>query len=324
MADMQGIILIKPAYQSITSWHKNIYRVKSNNKWGLCDENGQLISECKYDSIDVLINGKAKITLVNPLNIAQVLTGYINSEGEVLYEQKIEQLDGLFIVQQYGRWGIVDSDNKSIIQSVYEDVKPWSESLYRIKQNQKWGIINITTNEYLKNPEYDYISELVSGVAKVSYVGVESHIDVTGQEVLQEKVELQSGLLKTKKSGKWGIIREDGTEVIAHKYDEIGSFRGRLIGVINKRITKLDAYYDYPIYVSGKYIYSLENNKKVYFSIGGVNCYLAKAILPRIGVTIQQLRDNCGVCDKLAFSNLIVSKQNYEIRYLKDNQLTRP
>ena len=47
------------------------------------------------------------------------------------------------------------------------------------------------------------------------------------------------------------MLAPDGSEIVAPKYDEITTFRGRLIGIINGRLVKLAAYYPYRLQMAG-------------------------------------------------------------------------
>lgn len=97
-------------------------------------------------------------------------------------------------------------------------------------------------------------------------------------------------------------------------YDEIGSFRRRLIGIINNRVVKLDAYYDYPIPMVGKLMN--EENNKYMINIAGVSSYISIRQLMNMNLNRTDVFNNNDICDKLGFMNINFINKRYELRYI--------
>lgn len=322
VADISGNELIPATCQTILNWGiNNVYRVRKNGKWGLCDIDNKLLAECKYDKIDELANSRAAAVRTHPTKSWLTVSGFIDESGQELYTSKSKQQDGLYIVQKFQLWGIINEDGETVIPCHYEEILPWANNLYRVRENGKWGIFNVENNSFLLKTAFDSIGDLNNGVAKTVFAKVESAIDIFGKEVSQEEISLQNGLKKIKIGGKWGIVDAKGEEIVKHQYDEIGSFRSRMIGVINNKIIKLDVNYLYPMYISGKLINSTD--KCHFFNIAGVKCMLPGAFLKMMGKTISQICDANHICKELAFSNLIFNQQKYLLRILKAEHLTK-
>lgn len=322
VADLSGKHLITAMYQDIQNWTSSIYRVKQNGKWGLCNINDAMVADCQYEKIEELIDSKAVATKSHPTKPWITVSGYIDEKGKELCSEKNLQDDGLCIILIFELWGLIDANEKLIVPCKYESIEPWAEHLYKVKENGKWGILNVEDNSFLLPAKYDSIGDLVDGVAITLYAGIENSINVEGENVAQEIVILQNGLRKTRISGKWGIINDNGDIIVNHQYDEIGSFRSRLIGVINGKIIKLNVNYQYPIYISGTFHYSGRNCH--FFNIASVECMLPNSYLKMIGKTISQMCDSQKKCGQLAFSNLIFDKKQYMLRVLKPESLTHP
>lgn len=321
IADTSAKDLIPPTYQSIVFWTNTIYKVQKAGQWGLCNIKNELICDCIYNKIENVINDRALVTKPHPTIEWMDITGYIDLNGNEIYTSKSKQNDDLYIVQKFELWGIIDENDNVVIPCQYEDIAPWAEHLYRVKENGKWGIFNVETQKFLLDTIYNSIGDIQNGVARTVFAKTESAIDVTGKEVAQVVIQLQQGLRKTKVAGKWGVINANDEVVVNHQYDEIGSFRSRMIGVINGRIIKLDANYEYPIYISGKYTGRSGNCH--FFNIAGVKCLISEGFLRQSKKAISQLCDNQKVCNQLAFANLLFSKQAYSLRVLKQECLTK-
>ena len=223
-------------------------------------------------------------------------------------------------MQSFGLWGIINDEEETIISCHYEEILPWAKNLYRIRENGKWGIYNVNDHSFLLKTAFDSIGELNNGVAKTVFANVESAIDVFGKEVSQEIVQLHNGLKKTKVAGKWGIVNDKGEVIIEHRYNEIGSFRSRLIGVINdKEVIKLNQNYDYPINITGKYI--KKDGSNYYFNIASVSCVLPEGLLKQASKTLDRILNSVGECTTLAFGNIIRNK--YLLRVVDSKGLNK-
>ena len=321
VADLSGKEMIPATYQAISAWASSVYKVRMDGKWGLCNIENKQLTSFIYDKIEDLLNSRALATKTHPTKTWMTVSGYIDVNGKEQYSAEIKQEDGLSIVQNFELWGILDENNDIILPCQYEEIVYWAEHLYRVRENGKWGIYDVKEHDFRLKTVFDSIGELKDGVAKTVFAKLESAIDITGKEIAQEVVQLQNGLKKTQIAGKWGIINANGEVVVNHQYDEIGSFRSRMIGVINNKLIKLNINYAYPIYISGKLINSTD--KFHFFNISGVKCVIPESFLKMAGKTVTQICDSNKVCDKLAFSNLMFSQQHFLLRILKPEHLKK-
>lgn len=318
--DITGNVLIPPIYQSIQNWNNSAYRVRKNNKWGVCDIHNDILADCKYEKIDRLINSQAVAVKPHPTKGWLTVSGLIDEDGHEIFTSKFEQKDGWYIIQSFELWGITDENSKFVLDCCYEEILPWSDNLYRVKENGKWGIYNLLEKRFLLRPEYDSIGDLKDGVAKIIFAKVESAINIKGKEVSQKDIQLQNGLKKTMIAGKWGIINDQGDVIIEHRYNEIGSFRSRLIGIINEgEVIKLNQNYEYPINITGKYLKTEGSNH--YFIIGGATCVLPEGLVKQVKKALNTILNTNQECTMLAFGNII--KNKYLLRVVEKESLKK-
>lgn len=259
VADKLGNEIIPAIYHSIEPWSNGIFKVQKDNRFGLINLNNNIIADIKYNEIGKLEAGRAKVTITHPVQSWRQLENYIDNKGKLV--SKYSSLnDEYSLVQEFGLFGVCDKLTNIKVPCIYDEIKLWVDDLVRVKSNDKWGVIKISDNSICIPIKYDSIGNYIHGIANVTYVGTKSCINIKGEEVVEKRIQLQNTLAKTLKAGKWGIEDKNGNEIVTHVYDEIGSFRRRLIGIINNRIVKLDAYYDYPIPMMGK-LENEENNK---------------------------------------------------------------
>lgn len=315
VADNKGKILIEPDYKDVCNWSKRIYRVKKR-QWGLIDINNALVLNCYFSSIGELTGGRALVKRVHPLDILRMVSGYIDSDGSPIISQENKQVDTNSTILGLGLWGVKGLDGRKIIPFQYDAIEYWSDNLYKVEVNNKWGIIRIPQGNYLLNIEYDRIDNLKEGKATITKDSIIRSIDKNGNDVAQESIPLKGGLKKTKISGKWGIIDNEGNIIIPHSYDEIGSFRSRLIGIINKNVIKLNVDYNYPIHVCGKV--SSSGIGCIYVEIAGVKCRINEVNMMK--QTVHSLFGSNNECRILAFMNINFGNKQYNLRVLPKNK----
>lgn len=319
VADFNGVILINPIYSSIKPWTDGIYRVNKSNLWGLCDIEDNLIANCIYEYIGSLdSDNRAEAKKRDEYRSWISYIGRIDIFGNEVDTQSYEISNQYIAFERFEKWGIRSAeDEELIVQPQYQAIKPWTNDSVRVQSDGRWGILRITTGEFIIDIKYNSISELSNGVAHIVLADVTYNIDKDGNILSEEAIELNDGFVKSKKGGKWGIIK-DAQEIVPHKYDEIGSFRQRLIGVMNGKIFKLNAYYDYPILITGK-CYKIDT-KSVIVEVVGVKCSLSKALLKTLGlesIKVGQTLSN------IAFGNLLFSQGLYLLRFVSKEQMNK-
>lgn len=322
VANLEGVELISPNFDTIQNWNTNGYRVKQDGKWGLVDINNNMLTELHFDSIGDLKNGSAPATIAHPTKSWKTVHGLIDESGAKLVSQKLNQNDGRVLVETFELWGIMTANGDYIVPCIYDEIQPWAANLYRVKEDNKWGVLNVEDHSFLLPTKYDSISALNGGIAKVVFANVESSIDMNGNEVAQEVIELQGGLKKTKIAGKWGIIDANGVEIIKHQYDEIGSFRSRLIGFINNGVIKLRGSYIYIIPMCGKFVESDERHR-LYFDIGGVKFAMHYEEIKRARLLSSEICVKNKPFSKVAILDLSINNGRFWLRVVDPSKLNK-
>ena len=152
--------------------------------------------------------------------------GYINSQGKLVIPIMYDSLydpndkynetsayvasDNRITVLKNGKWGVIDTSNKTIVpfNNNYQRINAFSEGRAAVQnRSNKWGIIDTTGKEVVK-PQYDDIDGHWGG-----YYG------------------FSEGLLGVSKNDKWGYITKTGVVAIPFIYDEIRPFSEQLAGV---------------------------------------------------------------------------------------------
>jgi len=198
----QGTWLLQPEYDTIDLQWKTYLRLKKGDKVTYADTRGKLLLPLQFqdagilddDHFDVKTNGKWGVfsSPENKLVIPAIYDSFdycggCGSKGSYVFAQKD------------GKWGVVDFENKTLIPFEYEHEHMFMRSdnwILCFKKAGKEVVLNLATNKEYLAPEY------------------------TNMELLG------NGLLKARKNGHYGLIREDGSLAADFVYDDINSSYG--------------------------------------------------------------------------------------------------
>lgn len=123
--------------------------VKKNNKQGIYNiTRFEYLIEPVYDSISSYGNAYREGTYTNVLF------------GEPIVEERNNARSGAVIVTNNGKFGAKGIDGKTILNTVYDEIKMDVNLFFRIKD--KWGFTSLTKSGTIKKPRYDFVTS-VSG-----------------------------------------------------------------------------------------------------------------------------------------------------------------
>lgn len=97
--------------------------------------------------------------------------------------------------------------------------------------------------------------------------------------MVEKETILHDDLIKFIQNGKFGIKSETGKIIINPVYEEIGSFRNRLIGFRERKYFQLPVYYAYRINLNARC--TGNDSTMVYFDVAGVRCRMSKNYLDK-------------------------------------------
>jgi len=142
------------------------------------------------------------------------------------------------------KWGIINTVGAYIVEPRYEEVLPLiDDDILQVKLNEKWGLINIHTMQFVMPPRYLDMGWMSEGLIPFSTMkaddlfhhGSWGFIDIKGNIIIKEQFRasehFQSGLAAVKIGEKWGYINRSGTMVIKPRFGEVSGFRGNIATV---------------------------------------------------------------------------------------------
>jgi len=122
---------------------------KKNDLWGFADKNGTLKIEPQYDKVAFFGNDKAKVWK----NDKQ---GFINPQGENLVELIYQQSDPiyfgeqLFLVKKDKKWGVVNTDKKTLLKLKFDKIESPGKPFLTVKQKDLVGMYQLVNGKFTK------------------------------------------------------------------------------------------------------------------------------------------------------------------------------
>jgi hypothetical protein len=130
-----------------------------------------------------------------------------------------------------GRYGLVDSDGKVVVDPIYDVIDQQYHGLRVVRLNGLWGVMN-DRGKLIVKCKYNYLSDFEGdGYAQVRQDGKYGFINEKGKLVVPCLYDytwfFHEGLVCVQKGDKWGFIDERNRTVIPFDYDDFGFSRFR-------------------------------------------------------------------------------------------------
>jgi hypothetical protein len=191
VVDRTGSLITQQGYVEIRDFQEGFAAVKDRKGYGFIDTRGKLVVPTNYASVSNFSNGWAAVQ-------RDGRCGYINTLGEERIEPSFSKCldfeDGKAVVYQgYRRAGLINEQGQFIIEPSINRLYDFSDGRGLVR-DEHYRFYYITEQAHLYEGYYEQASSFQHGVAVVQ------------------------------SEGRWGIINQNGIEVIPPKYDKIEAF----------------------------------------------------------------------------------------------------
>ena len=229
--------------------------INKDNKWGVIDNNAQIIIEPSYDEAIIIPNNKQDVFICTydaNYNEGTYKTKVIDNKGKELFKEydKVQALENydenknmwyennVLLVEKDGKYGLINIDGDKILDIVYDKIyslKGVKNSLITVKE-QKLGLVDNLGQEVIKN-NYEEIKSL--GKDTKNYIvkengkyGVYGILDCKYQEI---KALNNNEIFCVKENNKYKVINKEEKEVFTEKFDNIETIKNNVIVYKNSK-----------------------------------------------------------------------------------------
>ena len=245
LVDFEGKRITKPIYESIEGlpYKEGELLVKQNEKYGVINIKGNKLVDIKYDKISV----DGYYTSENSYKFAGYIIsnttdegyryGYINYDGKLLLDPEYNELsrvigitddeNAYILCAKNGQFGIMKNDEE-LIPNEYQSIEyDESNKLFTIEKSKKFGIANLD-GKIIVPTEYSQIditgiylyAQNSQGITVYNTSGTEANID-TNIAILNTSNEKYKIRIDNSDGTKYGVINDEGEQVIEEKYNYI-------------------------------------------------------------------------------------------------------
>lgn len=266
ITDSNDTKVLSPNYDAIISIDGRYLKIQQGYRWGIITSTGQVIAEPIYHSINGFEGECFAVTKFNETRGWGYLSGKLDNVGRPISEVISQIPNGTLITKSFEKYGL-EKEGVVIIPHMYDSLLYWGEDKYIAQKDNKLGIID-SHNKIVLGFEFSSITPLKEGRSTIKKGDSRQVIDSNLRIIEDAVINLQDGYRKIKLGGKWGILNPQGEVIVDYLYDEITTFRGRIIGIINERLVKLSAYYPYRLAMNAKNLGIVDSRDLV--AAGGV------------------------------------------------------
>ena len=279
----------------------NYFSLKENEKFGVIDNQGNIIIEPQYDDVkipnpekNVFICYEGQTTKVMNDKKEQIYTEYNNITPLVLknVSTDLRYEKSVLKYEEDGKYGLISLEGKKITNPIYEEIDTlqYKEGEFVIKKDNKYGIMNM--NGYvIINPEYDNIKAdayystdtgykndgyIVSNTTdegyRYGYIDNEGNkiLDTNYNDLYRINYEGETYLVCAE-NGKYGLFNKD-KNIIPNEYQAITYIegdnlclvqKGKKYGIITLEGSMILQVRYNQIDINGDYIYTTDENSEI-------------------------------------------------------------
>lgn len=204
---------------------KVFFPFKSNGKYGYMDETGEIMIQPNYDVVEPYSEGLGLV-------VKDGKVGFLNKAGDLNipfeYEDGESFENGLAIVSKNESYGMIDRTNKTVVPLQYDLVGKYKSGLALIANDTAYGYVNKRGAQVVPL-KLEYATDFDNGYAVIDQEGKKGIINTLGRLVVPAKYDWLENynaymVCRAKRDTVYGLIDNNGAEILPFEYDKIGEF----------------------------------------------------------------------------------------------------
>ena len=334
LINFEGKKITKPIYDTIEGlpYKEGELLVKKDEKYGVINIKGNKLVNIEYDKIAVDgyytpdSNYKYAGYIISNTTDEGYRYGYINYDGKLLLEPEYNQLSRVIGIEdnenayilcaKNGQYGII-KNTEELIKNEYQSIEyDESSKVFTLEKSKKYGIADLNGNIIVPT-EYDQIditgiylyAQNIQGITVYNSDGTQANID-TNVAILNTSNEKYKIRIDNKEGTKYGVINEDGEQLIEEKYNYIEYLFDNLFIASNEqsKLGVIDDKDNIKVELSNDALQKIEGTNVIQASVTANN--ITKLYSKEMTEVCQLTNANVEVKD-----NFIVISNDTETRY---------
>ncbi len=225
LINRRGEEVLPCIFKEIAYPSEGIIRARKDQLYGYYDTTGREIIAPQWRSAGGFVSGMAVVGVQTDSNITEY--GYIDTHGRWVlsprYEYAYPFVEGRAVVQQYERFGLIDSTGKEIIPIKYLVMSSPNEGRVFARDPQTMLIAMFDLDgRRITDFRYDDILSFGDGLYAVLRNGNQYYLNANGKErygTWELAGRFIEGFATVKRNGKYGILNRKGKLILPCEYD---------------------------------------------------------------------------------------------------------
>ena len=184
--DTTGKLVIPTQFESCREFSEGVAMVRDSIKGYFIDRFGKPVFEVAYSAIGRFSEGLGRV------RDSANRIGYVDHKGNVVVPVQFGNAEDFSGGRAWVRqnswsgapWGAINRTGKLAIDTVFAEVRPFSEGLAAVKKGKVWGFID-TTGKFVIEPRFADALGFSEDLAPVAPVYLWGYCDRTGAMVIQ-------------------------------------------------------------------------------------------------------------------------------------------
>ena len=141
-----GELVLPIEYDCLGDFNEGLARIKINGKWGYINAYNKVIVPCQYEDVGNFNMGVAPVR-----DKGMWFYIFANNKLAILpktsYKRVYDFIEGFAIVcSKYDRYGFINMKGEEVIETKYNEVRPFNNERAVVKINDKYGFIDYEGN----------------------------------------------------------------------------------------------------------------------------------------------------------------------------------
>jgi hypothetical protein len=190
---------------------------RQSRLWGAIDQLGITRLSMEYESFRALGASFFKLFANNKTYLYSQACGALLKQTD--YSDFYVFSNEYLAAEKNQRLGLVNACGQQVIPSLYQEIQPYGDTLFRVSFEGSWGVVN-TNNKAVIPLAYQYISPMQGPVCVVKQADAFGIMNIHGEVVVPpayQRIELEEGQARAYQHG------QDGQEeLVIFTFDENG------------------------------------------------------------------------------------------------------
>ena len=167
------LLISNTEYEFASSFSENVGAIEKNGRWALISAKDNVNYEGEYVYEDIAINSLGKCCINGNIIVEQNGKYFIiNKDGKKIGKNTYDYIKAFessqpTVYMENQKYGFINQYGEKYTDPVYEDAKPYQNGVAAIKQNGKWGYIDKYGN-IIVEPQFSEVMQVTTnGIAFV-------------------------------------------------------------------------------------------------------------------------------------------------------------